>query len=190
MTPGRPHELTALGYIARIDNPALAASPEHGADPKDKVGIINAVNRINYFASSRTNAPRQSRCCRKRSPKTLTSPYSISFMADATWRLGLRKSCSRVEQGGQLDPGFTHAEMLLGRAWMETEASHEATTAFEDVVKGGTLQCGSAHFSDRPLPRRNGCRMRSESAELCWRYTGQLRRELQSRPSVGGHGRF
>ncbi len=129
------HELTALGYIAKSDNPALAASPEHGADPKDKVGIVNSINKINDLL--------QAHKCPQAIPlmqKAIAGDPNIAVLHFFYGGCYLEaqdyeKAAPELSKAVELDPGFTHAEMQLGRAWMRLERFPEATTAFEDVVK-------------------------------------------------------
>jgi arylsulfatase A-like enzyme/Tfp pilus assembly protein PilF len=129
------HELTALGYIARSDNPALKVSPEHGADPKDKVGIVNAINKINDLL--------QAHKCPDALPllrKAIADDPNIAVLHFFYGGCYLEaedyeKAAPELSRAVQLDPGFTHAEMQLGRAWMRLKKREEATTAFEDVVK-------------------------------------------------------
>ncbi|MFZ3342693.1 MAG: sulfatase-like hydrolase/transferase [Terriglobales bacterium] len=135
ITTGQTHELTALGYIARIDNPALAVSPEHGADPKDKVGIINAVNRINDLL--------QKHKCPEAIPllqKAIAVDPNLAlfhFFYGGCYleAMDYEKAAPELSRAVQLDPGFSHAEMQLGRAWWRLRKDPEATTAFEDVTK-------------------------------------------------------
>ncbi|MGH9641298.1 MAG: sulfatase-like hydrolase/transferase, partial [Terriglobales bacterium] len=128
-------QLTALGYIARIDNPALAKSPEHGADPKDKIEIVNEVNRINDLL--------QAHKCPEALPllrKAIAGDPNIAlfhffyggcYLASQDYE----KAAPELHRAVQLDPGFTHAEMQLGRAWMRLQNFDEARPAFENVAK-------------------------------------------------------
>jgi arylsulfatase A-like enzyme/cytochrome c-type biogenesis protein CcmH/NrfG len=135
ITEGQTHELTALGYIARVDNPALAASPEHGADPKDKVGLVNALNQINDML--------QAHNCRGAIPllqKAIAEDTNIALFHFFYGGCYLEaedyeRAAPELSRAVQLDPGFTHAEMQLGRAWWRLRKDPEATTAFADVVK-------------------------------------------------------
>jgi len=135
MAAEQTQQLTALGYIARIDNPAFATSPEHGADPKDKIGIVNAVNRVNDLL--------QRRKCPEAMPllkKAIAEDPNIAlfhFFYGGCYLASMdyEKAAPELHTAVQLDPGFTHAEMQLGRAWMRLKKSDEATTAFEDVIK-------------------------------------------------------
>jgi arylsulfatase A-like enzyme/Tfp pilus assembly protein PilF len=128
-------KLSALGYIAKIDNPALATSPEHGADPKDKIGMVNALMRINDML--------QNHNCRDAIPqlqKAIAEDPNIALLHFFYGGCYLEaqdyeKAAPELRKAVQLDPGFTHAEMQLGRAWMRLEKHDEATTTFEDVIK-------------------------------------------------------
>jgi arylsulfatase A-like enzyme/Tfp pilus assembly protein PilF len=127
-------QLTALGYIARIDNPAFATSPEHGADPKDKIEIVNVVNRVNDLL--------QRRKCDKALPllkKAIADDPNIAlfhFFYGGCYLASMdyEKAAPELQRAVQLDPGFVHAEMQLGRAWMRLTKLDEARSAFEDVV--------------------------------------------------------
>ncbi len=129
------HELTALGYISRSDNPALKVSPEHGADPKDKIGIVNEINKINDLLPKHK--------CHEAIPllqKAIADDPNIAvlhFFYGGCYMEAedYEKAAPELSKAVQLDPGFTHAEMQLGRAWMRLKKRDEATTAFEDVVK-------------------------------------------------------
>ncbi len=135
ITERQTEELTALGYIARIDNPALAASPEHGADPKDKIGIVNTVNRVNDLL--------QKHKCPQAVPlleKAIAGDPNIAvlhFFYGGCYleKQDYEKAAPELSRAVQLDPAFTHAEMQLGRAWWRLQKDKEATTAFEDVAK-------------------------------------------------------
>ncbi len=135
ITEGQTHELTALGYIARVDNPALAGSPEHGADPKDKVGLVNALNQINDML--------QAHNCRGAIPllqKAIAEDTNIALFHFFYGGCYLEaedyeKAAPELSKAVQLDPTFTHAEMQLGRAWWRLRKDEEATTAFANVVK-------------------------------------------------------
>jgi arylsulfatase A-like enzyme/Tfp pilus assembly protein PilF len=128
-------QISALGYIARIDNPALAVSPEHGADPKDKIRIVNALNRINDML--------QSHHCKEAIPhlqKAIAEDPNIALLHFFYGGCYLEaqdyeKAAPELRKAVQLDPGFTHAEMQLGRAWMRLEKYDEATPTFEHVIK-------------------------------------------------------
>jgi arylsulfatase A-like enzyme/Tfp pilus assembly protein PilF len=135
ITQSDANQLTALGYIARSDNPALAASPEHGADPKDKIGIANEITRINDLLPKNE--------CRDAIPllrKTIAEDPNIAllhfFYGGCFMEVqDYEKAAPEIRRAVQLDPSFAHTEMQLGRAWMRLKKRDEATTAFEDVVK-------------------------------------------------------
>jgi arylsulfatase A-like enzyme/Tfp pilus assembly protein PilF len=135
MSQGETHELTALGYIARIDNPALATSPEHGADPKDKIDLVNALNRTNDLL--------QQHECPEAIPMLQKAIAEDPNMAIFHFFYGgcyleardYEKAAPELSEAVKLDPSFTHAEMTLGIAWWNLHKDPEATTAFEDVAK-------------------------------------------------------
>ena len=135
ITPGQTHELTALGYIARIDNPVLATSPEHGADPKDKIGIVNAVNKINDMLQAHKCAAAIPHLRKAIADDPNIALLHFFFGGCYLEAQDYEKAAPELSKAVQLDPGFTHAEMQLGRAWMRLEKYDEATTAFEDVIK-------------------------------------------------------
>jgi arylsulfatase A-like enzyme/cytochrome c-type biogenesis protein CcmH/NrfG len=135
ITTGESHELTALGYIARIDNPALESSPEHGADPKDKIGLVNALNRSNDLL--------QQHNCTGAIPmlqKAIADDPNIAifhFFYGGCYleAQDYEKAAPELSKAVQLDPSFAHAELVLGRAWWRLRRFDDATTAFEHVVK-------------------------------------------------------
>jgi len=135
LTPADAHQLTQLGYIAKIDNPALPASPEHGADPKDKIGIANQITIINELL------PKDQ--CREALPllrKALAEDPNIAllhFFYGGCYMEAkdYEKAAPELSRAVQLDPSFAHAELQLGRKLMGLKKRDEATAAFEDVVR-------------------------------------------------------
>lgn len=135
ITEGQTHELTALGYIARIDNPALGTSPEHGADPKDKIALVNALNRVNDLLQ-RHRCPEALPLVQKAIAEDPNLAifhffYGGCYLASQDYE----KAAPELSKAVELDPSFTHAEMQLGRAWWRLRKFDEAMTAFEHVVK-------------------------------------------------------
>jgi len=131
----RIQRLSAMGYVARINNPALAASPENGADPKDKIGIANALLRINDLLENQN--------CGEAAPqlrKAIAEDPNISLLHFFLGGCYLEarddaQAIPELRKAVQLDPGFTHAETILGKALLRTEDYDGAAAAFEDIVK-------------------------------------------------------
>jgi arylsulfatase A-like enzyme/cytochrome c-type biogenesis protein CcmH/NrfG len=128
------HKLSALGYVATGSNPALAASPENGADPKDKIATANAILQINMLLENRR--------CTQAKPvmqKAIADDSNISilhfylggcYMEEADYE----KAAPQLRKAVELDPTFTAAEMNLGRASMNLHDYSGAVTAFEHVA--------------------------------------------------------
>jgi len=129
------HKLTALGYVATGSNSVLASSPEHGADPKDKIGITNDLLRINDFL--------QDYQCPKAVPllrKTIADDPNIAithfFLGGCYMEAGeYENAAPELRQAVKLDPGFTSAEMNLGKVLLKIKDYDGAATAFEHVAK-------------------------------------------------------
>jgi arylsulfatase A-like enzyme/Flp pilus assembly protein TadD len=139
MDEAKIKKLAVLGYMAaRADSP-YSAPGEEGADPKDKIQIANTVLRINDLLQ---NSPASTRCD-KAVPEIknalVTSP-NISLFHFFLGGCYLDKNdypnaATELSKAVKLDPGFTHAEMNLGRALMQTGDQDAAMTAFEHVAK-------------------------------------------------------
>ena len=135
MDEAKIKKLAVLGYMASRGDSPYAAAGEQGADPKDKIQFANTILRINDIL--------QNFRCDKAMPEIrkaiLTAP-SISLLHFFLGGCYLEKvdypsAVMELRKAVQLDPGFTHAEMNLGRALMHIGENSEATTAFEHVVK-------------------------------------------------------
>jgi predicted Zn-dependent protease len=113
----------------------LPASPEHGADPKDKIGIANQITIINELL------PKDQ--CREALPllrKALAEDPNIAllhFFYGGCYMEAkdYEKAAPELSRAVQLDPSFAHAELQLGRKLMGLKKRDEATAAFEDVVR-------------------------------------------------------
>src|SRR5208283_1075153 len=127
-------KLTALGYIATGSNPIWAASAENGADPKDRIGVANAILRINDFL--------QDYQCPKAVPllqKTIADDPNIAlmhfFLGGCYSEAGDYESAApELRMAVKLDPAFTAAEMNLGKALLKLKDYDGAATAFEHVA--------------------------------------------------------
>jgi arylsulfatase A-like enzyme len=127
-------KLTALGYIATGSNSVLASSPEHGADPKDKVGIANALLRINDFL--------QDYQCPKAVPllqKTIADDPNIAVTAFLSGGMlhggrGVRKRGSGIAQGGETGPGFYRGGDESRQGLLKINDYDGAANAFEHVA--------------------------------------------------------
>jgi len=126
-------KLSALGYIATGSNPALAASPERGADPKDKIATADALLRINDLL--------QNHQCRKAVPALQKAIADDPNVALLYFFLGgcylekedYEKAAPELRKAVKLDPAFTTAEMNLGKALLEIHDYNGAVAAFEHV---------------------------------------------------------
>jgi arylsulfatase A-like enzyme/Flp pilus assembly protein TadD len=127
-------KLAALGYMTARSEESLAASIEKGADPKDKIGIINTINRINTIL--------QDFRCDKALPalqKAVVEAPNISllhfflggcYMENEAYD----KAVPELREATKLDPGFTKAHLNLGRALMKTHKLRDAAVEFETVA--------------------------------------------------------
>jgi arylsulfatase A-like enzyme/Flp pilus assembly protein TadD len=127
-------KLAALGYMTARSEESLAASTEKGADPKDKIQVINTINRINNVLADFR--------CDKAMPeikKAVVQDPNISMMH---FFLGgcysesndYDKAITELRMAVKLDPGFTKAHFNLGRALMKTHKLQEAVVEFEAVA--------------------------------------------------------
>jgi arylsulfatase A-like enzyme/Flp pilus assembly protein TadD len=127
-------KLTALGYVATGSNSVLASSPEHGADPKDKIGITNDLLRINDFL--------QDYQCAKAVPllrKTVAEDPNIAithfFLGGCYMEAGeYENAAAELRKAVKLDPAFTAAEMNLGKDLLKIKDYDGAAAAFEHVA--------------------------------------------------------
>jgi len=135
MDEANARKLRALGYMGGINQEALQASLERGADPKDKIEVVNDILRINDLLENYD--------CPKAIPelkKAIAGDPNISILHFYLGGCYLeakdnQKALPELREAVRLDPGFTHAEMNLGRTLMELGKYEEAATAFEHVTK-------------------------------------------------------
>ncbi len=131
----RKNTLAALGYMANLSEGALGASPERGADPKDKIQTANTILRINDIL--------QNWRCDKALPELrkaiVTSPNvsTLHFFLGGCYmeNKDYKKAVPQFRRALEIDPGFTHAAMNLGRTLVELKDWDGAATAFERVTK-------------------------------------------------------
>ena len=130
----KARKLAALGYIADVDNPVLANSPDKGADPKDKIGVANTLLRVNDLLELHDceDAMREAR-------KGIAKDPNISVMYFFLAGCYLEKEDYKsavplLRQAVKLDPGFTAAEMNLGMASLKSGDYDGAIAAFEHVA--------------------------------------------------------
>jgi len=131
----RANKLAALGYMASMNEGALGASSERGADPKDKIQAANTVLRINNVL--------QDFHCDKALPllreaiKTASGISTLHFLLGGCYMESreFAKAAPQFQKALDIDPGFTNAAMNLGRAEMELHDYAAAAPAFERVEK-------------------------------------------------------
>jgi arylsulfatase A-like enzyme/Flp pilus assembly protein TadD len=128
-------KLAVLGYMgSRGDSPDAAGS-DQGADPKDKIQFANTILRINDIL--------QNFRCDKAIPEIKKAIASAPDVSLLHFFLGgcymetkdYPNAVVELRQAVKLDPGFTHAEMNLGRALMNMGDNAGAMTAFAHVSK-------------------------------------------------------
>jgi arylsulfatase A-like enzyme/Flp pilus assembly protein TadD len=135
MDEAKVKKLAVLGYMGSRGDSPYAAAGEQGADPKDKIQFANIILRINDIL--------QNFRCDKAMPeikKAIANSPEISLLHFFLGGCYLENkdyanAALELRQAVKLDPGFTHAEMNLGRALMNTGDNEGAITAFEHVVK-------------------------------------------------------
>jgi arylsulfatase A-like enzyme/Flp pilus assembly protein TadD len=132
-------KLAILGYMAaRADTP-FGAPGDEGADAKDKIQVANMVLVVNEILQ---NASKDTRCD-KAVPvirKALLTMPDISmlhfFLGGCLMEKGDSvEAIQELKTSVKLDPGFSHAEMNLGRALMLAGDDENAQIAFEHVSK-------------------------------------------------------
>ncbi|MGA8776411.1 MAG: sulfatase-like hydrolase/transferase [Terriglobales bacterium] len=127
-------KLAALGYMTARSEESLAASTEKGADPKDKIGIINTINRINTIL--------QDFRCDKAMPalkKAVVEDPNISMLHFFLGGCYMEskaydKAAPELRKAAELDPGFTKAHFNLARVLVQAHKFKEATAEFETVA--------------------------------------------------------
>jgi len=134
MDEQKVRKLAALGYIVDIENPALANSPDKGADPKDKIGIANMLLRINDLLELHDceDAIREARKAIAKDPNISMAYFfpAQCYLEREDWE----RAVPLLRQAVKLDPAFTGAEMNLGLALLKNGDYDGAITAFEHVV--------------------------------------------------------
>jgi arylsulfatase A-like enzyme/Tfp pilus assembly protein PilF len=139
MDEAKMKKLAVLGYMAaRADSP-FAAPHDAGADPKDKIEVANTVLRINNLLQNLAPGTR----CDIAIPELKKAVVSYPEISMLQFFLGgcyLDKNdyidaIAPLRAAVKLDPGFTHAELNLGRALMQTGDFAGAAPEFEHVEK-------------------------------------------------------
>jgi tetratricopeptide (TPR) repeat protein len=127
-------KLTALGYIATGSNSVLASSPEHGADPKDKIGITNDLLRINDFLQD-YECPKAVPLLRKTIAEDPNIAITHFFLGGCYMEAGeYENAAPELRKAVKLDPAFTAAEMNLGKVLLKIEDYDGAANAFQHVA--------------------------------------------------------
>ncbi|MGA9353080.1 MAG: sulfatase-like hydrolase/transferase [Terriglobales bacterium] len=127
-------KLAALGYMTARSEESLAASTEKGADPKDKIKIINTINRVNAIL--------QDFRCDKAMPALKKAVVEAPNISMLHFFLGgcymeaenYDKAVPELTEAAKLDPGFTKAHFNLGRVLMKTRQYKKATVEFQTVA--------------------------------------------------------
>jgi len=129
------NQLSALGYIARAENPGLSTSPDRGADPKDKIGTANDVVRINDMLDNH-QCPEAIPELNKAIAKDPNIPVLHFFLGGCYLEAKeFKKALPELRKAVQMDATFAHTEQWLGRKFVELRDFDNAIVAFEDVVK-------------------------------------------------------
>ena len=127
--------LAALGYMSSRSDDALAASPELGADPKDKIETANVIQHMNDVVQ---NLP-----CDKALPELRKAIAKSPNIATLYFFLGgcymeqhnYEKAAPALSKSVELDPSNSQASLNLGRSFMELKDYEGAAVAFERVIK-------------------------------------------------------
>lgn len=135
MDDAKAKRLAALGYLGARSDTSLAASSEQGADPKDKIGVANTINRVN-------NVLQDFRCDKampalQQAIRTYPNIAMFHFFTGGCYmeKEQYEKAVTELREAARLDPGFTKAEFNLGRALVNLHDYEGAVTAFETAVK-------------------------------------------------------
>jgi len=136
---GKIRTLAMLGYVAKQPDSTNAAPGLEGADPKDKIEIANTVSRINNLLQNNAAKDR----CDAAMPEIKKALVTITDISLLHYFLGgcyLEKAnfpdaITEMRKAVKIDPGFSSAEVMLGRALVATGQDDEALVAFEHVVK-------------------------------------------------------
>ena len=132
--PARIKELSALGYIVSASNAAKAGASEQGADPKDRIGTVNTIRKLNFTIEDGRYADAI--------PVLRKLAAEYPDMSMVRFKLGTcymelhdyANAVPPLRKAAKLEPDFTMAQLDLGESLMHIQSFDEAAAAFENVT--------------------------------------------------------
>jgi arylsulfatase A-like enzyme/Flp pilus assembly protein TadD len=135
LDPALQEKLAALGYLARgSGTSASGTSRDAGADPKDKIDIINKVHKVNLLATAQryNEAIALLKQVIAKAPDTSVAYRGLgeAYMA----LLDYKQAIPMLRKAAELRPDWTKEHFLLGVALLATGDAASAVPELEIVV--------------------------------------------------------
>jgi arylsulfatase A-like enzyme/Tfp pilus assembly protein PilF len=134
LDPATIKELAALGYIVSAGNATKAGASQQGADPKDRIGTVNTIRKLNFTIEEGRYADAI--------PVLQQLAAQYPDMSMVHFKLGTcymelhdyANAVSPLRKATKLEPDFTMAQLDLGESLMRIQGFDEAAAAFENVT--------------------------------------------------------
>lgn len=133
LDPSRQKQLAALGYVVTGANASKSGPAEQGADPKDKIEMVNTMRKLNY-ALEDGHLPEAIALLEQ---LTATDPMPTAFAKLGEIYLQTheyQKAVPAFRKAVEIEPDFTSAQMNLGTALLQTHDFDGAATVFEELL--------------------------------------------------------